>query len=289
MGHQRDVLVVIGVGGMGQAIARRLGSGKTVVLADHNEATLRQVADRLTARGHLVEAHEVDVTSATSLKDLAAAANELGAVTQVAHTAGLSPSQASTAAILAVDLLGVALVLDEFESVIAPGGAGIVIASMAGHPPSAPIRRPTTRARTHAASRVAVASILEWRALDRFKLGVRNRQAGQPPSCSGGQFAMGSPWCTDQLDQPRDHLDTDGSSRVEFPAGGRHARDDRGVVRRSYGHLRRHRGRRRVPTRSGGFVRDGNRCARRRWRHRGIEVGRVRHRPVMPKADAVRT
>ncbi len=33
-----DVLVVIGVGGMGRAIARRLGVGKTVILADFDES-----------------------------------------------------------------------------------------------------------------------------------------------------------------------------------------------------------------------------------------------------------
>jgi NAD(P)-dependent dehydrogenase (short-subunit alcohol dehydrogenase family) len=57
----------------------------------------------------------------------------MGPVTHVAHTAGLSPSQADAGRILAVDLLGVALTLDEFGAVIAPGGAGVVIASMAGH------------------------------------------------------------------------------------------------------------------------------------------------------------
>ncbi|OCB07069.1 SDR family oxidoreductase [Mycobacterium intracellulare] len=129
----RDVLVVIGVGGIGQAIARRLGSGKTVVLGDNDAATLQRAAACLTAEGHLVELRNVDVTSAASVRDLASTARELGAVSQVAHTAGLSPAQAPTAAILAVDLLGVAHVLDEFATVIAPGGAGVVIASMAGH------------------------------------------------------------------------------------------------------------------------------------------------------------
>ena len=58
----------------------------------------------------------------------------------MAHTAGLSPSQAPAEAILAVDLLGTALVLKEFGDVVAPGGAGVVIASMAGHmfPPLPP-------------------------------------------------------------------------------------------------------------------------------------------------------
>jgi NAD(P)-dependent dehydrogenase (short-subunit alcohol dehydrogenase family) len=130
---RHDVLVVIGAGGMGQAIARRIGSGRTVVLADSNDAALQRAAECLTAQGYFIETRNVDVTSAESVRDLAVCAQELGCVTQVAHTAGLSPSQAPTAAILAVDLLGVALVLDEFAKVIAAGGAGIVIASMASH------------------------------------------------------------------------------------------------------------------------------------------------------------
>lgn len=136
----REVLVVIGVGGMGHAIARRVGSGKTVLLADYNERTLQAAADALAADGHQVELTKVDVASPESVGALAARALALGPVTQIAHTAGLSPSQADAAAILAVDLLGVALVLDEFATVVATAGAGVVIASMAGHmfPPLTP-------------------------------------------------------------------------------------------------------------------------------------------------------
>jgi NAD(P)-dependent dehydrogenase (short-subunit alcohol dehydrogenase family) len=129
----REVLTVLGVGGMGHAIARRLGAGKTVLLADFNEETLASVTEALSADGHHVDSRGVDVSSPESVRKLAEHAASLGAVTQVAHTAGLSPSQASAEAILAVDLLGTALVLEEFGDVIAPGGAGVVIASMAGH------------------------------------------------------------------------------------------------------------------------------------------------------------
>ena len=129
----REVLTVIGVGGMGHAIARRLGAGKTVLLADNNEAVLASLAESLAADGHHVENRSVDISSPESVHALAEFAASLGSVTQVAHTAGLSPSQASAKAILAVDLLGTALVLEEFGHVIAPGGAGVVIASMAGH------------------------------------------------------------------------------------------------------------------------------------------------------------
>jgi NAD(P)-dependent dehydrogenase (short-subunit alcohol dehydrogenase family) len=128
----RDVVVVIGVGGMGRAIARRLGSGRAVVLADVSEQALG-VADVLRDEGHDVTQARVDVTDRASVAAVAETAAALGRVTHVVHTAGLSPVQASSEAILRVDLLGVAIVLDEFGRVVAPGGAGLVIASMAGH------------------------------------------------------------------------------------------------------------------------------------------------------------
>src|SRR6185295_544159 len=49
------------------------------------------------------------------------------------HSAGVSPTQASPATILKVDLYGTALVLEEFGNVIARGGSGVVIASQSGH------------------------------------------------------------------------------------------------------------------------------------------------------------
>ena len=126
---------------MGHATVRRIGAGKAIVLADNNDATLKNATECLGAEGHFVVPRKVDVTSTPSVHKLATSAAKLGVVTRVAHTAGLSRSQAETAAIfLAVDLLGAALVLDEFGTVIAPGGAGIVVASMTAHlfpPPSA--------------------------------------------------------------------------------------------------------------------------------------------------------
>lgn len=129
----KDVVVVIGVGGMGLAIARRVGSGRKVLLADFDEATLGAAADQLRGEGHDVEAAAVDVSDQDAVVRLADTAAGLGRVTHVVHTAGLSPVQAPTEAILRVDLLGVATVLDEFARVVAPGGAGVVISSMAGH------------------------------------------------------------------------------------------------------------------------------------------------------------
>lgn len=127
-----DVLVVIGTGGMGEAIARRSGSGQQVLLADFDESALERVGTALTGDGFAVTTQQVDVSSRDSVAALAAAADDMGPVRGVVHTAGLSPQQAPTEAVLKVDLYGVAVSLEEFAEVVAPGGAGVVIASMAG-------------------------------------------------------------------------------------------------------------------------------------------------------------
>jgi NAD(P)-dependent dehydrogenase (short-subunit alcohol dehydrogenase family) len=128
-----EIVVVIGAGGIGEAIARRQGAGRSVLLADVNDDALDAVAAALRASGHSVTTQAVDVSSRASVRSLAKAAAKSGSVVQVAHTAGLAPAQASAAPILAVDLLGTALVLEEFGRTIAVGGAGVMISSNAGY------------------------------------------------------------------------------------------------------------------------------------------------------------
>ena len=132
MSEDRRVIVVTGVGGMGVSIARRLGPGATVVLADVNPDGLTAVAATLRGDGYEVVEQRTDVSDAHSVEVLATVAGDLGRVETVAHTAGLSPVQASVAAILEVDLLGTALMLDAFSTCVAYGGAGVFVASMAG-------------------------------------------------------------------------------------------------------------------------------------------------------------
>lgn len=132
MRETNRVVVVTGTGGMGMAIARRLGPGSTLLLADVKADVLGAAARALRAEGHEVVEHVTDVSDETSVRSLASTAAGLGPVEVLAHTAGLSPVQVSAAAILQVDLLGTALMLDAFGTVIAPGGAGVFIASMAG-------------------------------------------------------------------------------------------------------------------------------------------------------------
>jgi NAD(P)-dependent dehydrogenase (short-subunit alcohol dehydrogenase family) len=128
-----SVIVVIGAGSIGQAIARRVSVGKHVLLADLRTENAEAAATVLSSAGYEVSTAAVDVSSRESVHALVERAKKLGDITGVIHAAGVSPSQASPATILAVDLYGTALVLDEFGNVIAPGGSCVVIASMSGH------------------------------------------------------------------------------------------------------------------------------------------------------------
>ena len=128
-----DVIVVIGAGSIGQAIARRVSAGKHVLLSDLRQDNADAAAKVLSEAGFEVSTTIVDVSSRESVHALVETAAALGSITGVIHAAGVSPTQASPATILKVDLFGTALVLEEFGNVIACGGAGVVIASQSGH------------------------------------------------------------------------------------------------------------------------------------------------------------
>jgi NAD(P)-dependent dehydrogenase (short-subunit alcohol dehydrogenase family) len=129
---ERQVVVVTGLGGMGLAVAQRLGLGSLLVLADLSQTALHTSAESLRSAGYDVVEHETDVSDEASVNSLAEAAVKLGRVVAIVHTAGVSPVQASVEAILQVDLLGAALMLDAFATAVAPSGAGVFVSSMAG-------------------------------------------------------------------------------------------------------------------------------------------------------------
>jgi NAD(P)-dependent dehydrogenase (short-subunit alcohol dehydrogenase family) len=128
-----SVVVVVGAGLIGQAIARRVSAGKHVVLADLRLSNADRAAEVFRDAGFEVTTTAVDVSSRDSVHALVELATGLGEITSLIHAAGVSPSQASPATILRVDLYGTALVLEEFGDVIATGGSAVVIASQSGH------------------------------------------------------------------------------------------------------------------------------------------------------------
>jgi NAD(P)-dependent dehydrogenase (short-subunit alcohol dehydrogenase family) len=128
-----QVIVVIGAGSIGQAIARRVSASKKVILADLSQPNVEAAAKIMRDAGFDVSTATVDVSSRQSVHALVEQASALGKVFGVIHAAGVSPSQASPQTILAVDLYGTSLVLEEFGNVIAAGGSCVVISSQSGH------------------------------------------------------------------------------------------------------------------------------------------------------------
>jgi len=128
-----SVIVVIGAGSIGQAIARRIGAGKHILLADLRPENCEAAAKVLSETGFTVSTAIVDVSSRQSVHALVETATAIGGITGLIHAAGVSPTQASPSTILKVDLYGTALVLEEFGNVMESGGSGLVIASQSGH------------------------------------------------------------------------------------------------------------------------------------------------------------
>ena len=127
-----NIIVITGSGGMGRAVARRIGAGSTNLLADVVPENLAAAADELRSEGLQILTQVADVSQVDSVAELVSAAESRGPIASVVHTAGLSPVQAPPAAIVNVDLLGSAHVLDAFGAVIGDGGAGVFVSSMAG-------------------------------------------------------------------------------------------------------------------------------------------------------------
>jgi len=129
----KRIIVVIGPGQIGQAIARRVGVGRHILLADRSEENAKSASEVLENAGYETSVATVDVSSREAVLALAEQATSLGEITGLIHAAGVSPSQASPETILRVDLYGTALVLETFGAVISEGGSGVVIASQSGH------------------------------------------------------------------------------------------------------------------------------------------------------------
>ncbi|PLP99246.1 SDR family oxidoreductase [Cupriavidus pauculus] len=128
-----NVIVVIGPGAIGMAIARRVGVGRHLLLADLHQQNADAAAKTLAEAGYDVSTTVVDISSRASIEALVAQATSLGPVNGLIHAAGVSPSQASPETILKVDLYGTAVILETFGTVISDGGSGVVIASQSGH------------------------------------------------------------------------------------------------------------------------------------------------------------
>lgn len=128
----KEVILWTGAGQIGMAIARRVGYEKKILVGDKSLANAEIIAKTMNEAGFDVEPMEMNLSDRTSILTMIAHAQEMGKITALINAAGVSPSQAPIEAILAVDLYGTAVLLDEVGKVIAPGGVGVTISSQSG-------------------------------------------------------------------------------------------------------------------------------------------------------------
>jgi NAD(P)-dependent dehydrogenase (short-subunit alcohol dehydrogenase family) len=123
------VAVVVGAGGMGAAIARRLGTGHRLILADRDHEHLNRLIAALRTEGHDACGVVCDVTDPVAVAGLAQAVSALGPMAAIAHVVGLSPSMGDFRSIMG----GARLVHDALLPLARAGTAAIFIASLAAH------------------------------------------------------------------------------------------------------------------------------------------------------------
>lgn len=130
---KNEVVVLFGSGAIGEAIARRVSSGKKLLLADYNEDNLKNVQKKLQEAGFDVSTIKADLSSRASIQAVVKKAQELGSIQHLINAAGVSPSQTTPEQVLKVDLYGTSVLLEEFGKVMAEGGSGVIISSQSGH------------------------------------------------------------------------------------------------------------------------------------------------------------
>lgn len=130
------LLVVTGAGGLGLAIAQRLGNGRRIILADSSPTVLQAAKTILENNGHDVETIEIDVGDVQSVQKLALRVSEAakaGRLETMVHTAAVGTTHPSAEGIYRINLFGTAYIIDSLLPLMGPGSSMVCIASVAGH------------------------------------------------------------------------------------------------------------------------------------------------------------
>lgn len=130
---KKDVLLWAGAGQIGMAIARRIGTGKKIVVGDKKLENAEATAKIMNEAGFDVVPASMDLSDKESILDFIRTGQTYGEIAMLINAAGVSPSQASIETILKVDLYGTAVLLHEVGKVIKEGGTGVTISSQSGH------------------------------------------------------------------------------------------------------------------------------------------------------------
>ena len=120
--NKKKVMLWIGAGQIGRAIARRMGTGMKIVVGDKRMENAQAAARIMNEAGFDAVPVVTDLSSRASIRALIAEGQKYGEIQMMVNAAGVSPSQAPIETILKVDLYGTAVLLEEVGKVIADGG-----------------------------------------------------------------------------------------------------------------------------------------------------------------------
>lgn len=129
---KKNVMLWVGAGQIGMAIARRMGYGMKIIVGDKKLENAVKTAEIMNQAGFDVVPLEMDLSSKESICSMLAEGQKYGPIKMLVNAAGVSPSQASIKTILQVDLYGTAVLLEEVGKVICEGGVGVTISSQSG-------------------------------------------------------------------------------------------------------------------------------------------------------------
>ena len=130
---KKDVVILVGAGQIGMAIARRISQGKKLVIGDKNKENGEAITKLMVEAGFDAVFVECDLSSRESIRNIIAEAEKYGEIAHLINAAGVSPSQAPIEAVLKVDLYGTAVLLEEVGKVIKEAGSGVTISSQSGY------------------------------------------------------------------------------------------------------------------------------------------------------------
>ena len=130
---KKDVVLWAGAGQIGMAIARRIGTGKKIVVGDKKLENAEAIAKIMNDAGFDVVPVSMDLSDRTSILNFIQTGQTYGEIAMLINAAGVSPSQAPIETILKVDLYGTAVLLEEVGKIIKEGGVGVTISSQSGH------------------------------------------------------------------------------------------------------------------------------------------------------------
>lgn len=129
----KKVYVVFGgSGGIGFECAKLFNDGQ-VVIADVNEDTLNSAKSKLEALNIETYSMKCDITNKEEVAKVAEFAVSLGELGAVINTAGLSAGGPNAPLVMKVNLVGSAVIVNEFLPHAKPGMAMVCLASMLGY------------------------------------------------------------------------------------------------------------------------------------------------------------